>query len=94
LVAIEELGPFPQCKKRTFRIDPSRIGFLKFILEAYEGLGQLTTLNPALGLVIVYVPPGRSEEFENLVTDLKKEIFMETAVLRQGPPESNFLTEK
>jgi hypothetical protein len=40
-------------------------------------LAQLTTLNPALGLVSVMIAPGRSEEFELLLSELEKDILLE-----------------
>lgn len=71
-----------RCEKRTYRIDPSRICFFKFILEAYDGMAQLTTLDPALGLMNVYVAPGCAGEFEELVSELKKELLLETVDFR------------
>lgn len=67
-----------RCQKRTYRIDPSKICFFKFILEAYDGMAQLTTLDPALGLIDVYIVPGCAKEFEELVAELKKELLLET----------------
>ncbi|MBW2722708.1 MAG: DUF4911 domain-containing protein, partial [Deltaproteobacteria bacterium] len=33
-----------------YQVDPHEIHYLKFILEAYEGLTTLTTLDPQKGL--------------------------------------------
>jgi hypothetical protein len=66
-----------QILKRKYRVDTSQISFLKFILEAYEGMAQLTTLNPGSGLVEVYVVAGCLEDFEKLVTDLKNQMLIE-----------------
>ena len=68
------------CKKKSFRIDSSNIGFLKFILEAYEGMAQLTTIDPALGFIDVFVAPGCEEEFELLLSRLKTEMLIEDRV--------------
>ncbi len=66
-----------QTVSKKFRVDTSQISFLKFILEAYEGMAQLTTLDPGLGLVEIYVAPGCMKDFENIIMDLKKQMLIE-----------------
>jgi len=66
-----------QTVRRVYRVDTSQISFLKFILEAYEGMAQLTTLNPALGLVEIYVASGCMKDFEKIIMDLKKQMLIE-----------------
>jgi hypothetical protein len=63
--------------RRMYRVDTSQISFLKFILEAYDGMAQLTTLNPGLGLVEIYVVAGCMKDFENIIMDLKKQMLIE-----------------
>jgi hypothetical protein len=66
-----------QTIRRMYRVDTSQISFLKFILEAYDGMAQLTTLNPGLGLVEVYVASGCLKDFEKLILNLKKQMPIE-----------------
>jgi len=66
-----------QTLRRMYRVDTSQISFLKFILEAYEGMAQLTTLNPGLGFVEIYVAPGCMKDFEKIIMDLKKQMLIE-----------------
>jgi hypothetical protein len=66
-----------QIVSRTYRIDTSQISFLKFILEAYDGMAQMTTLNPGLGVVEIYVSSGCLKDFEMLIIDLKKQMLIE-----------------
>jgi len=66
-----------QTVRKKFRVDTSQISFLKFILEAYEGMAQLTTLDPGLGLVEIYVAPGCMKDFESIIMDLKKQMLIE-----------------
>jgi len=66
-----------QTVSKKFRVDTSQISFLKFILEAYEGMAQLTTLDPGLGLVEIYVAPGCMKDFESIIMDLKKQMLIE-----------------
>ena len=60
-----------------YRVDPYEIHYLKFILEAYEGLATLTTLNSKTGLVQLAVPPGRQDSLESLLEALGRELGLE-----------------
>lgn len=42
-------------------MDRREIGFFRFLLEAYEGIGVLSTLDRDRGLVMVRVAPGCME---------------------------------
>lgn len=56
------------------RISPGKIGYLKFLLEGYDGLAVLTTMDADHGLVRLLVPPARYAEafllLENLAAEL------------------------
>jgi hypothetical protein len=52
------------------RIRPDRIHFLKFILEGYDGLGLLTTLDANQGVMVLYSPPRALDELFALLADL------------------------
>ena len=60
-----------------YRIHPYEIHYLKFILEAYEGLATLTTLNSKTGLNQLAVPPGRQDHLESLLEVLAPELGLE-----------------
>lgn len=60
-----------------FKIKPRDIGYMKFILESYEGLGVLRTIDPRNGIVEVMVPPGLEEDSELVLEGLRDEIFIE-----------------
>jgi hypothetical protein len=60
-----------------YRVDPYEIHYLKFILEAYEGLATLTTLNSKTGLIQLAVPPGRKDSLESLLEALGRELRLE-----------------
>jgi hypothetical protein len=60
-----------------YRVDPYEIHYLKFILEAYEGLATLTTLNSKTGLIQLAVPPGRQDSLESLLEALGRELGLE-----------------
>jgi hypothetical protein len=60
-----------------FRIRRKDIAYLKFILESYEGLGVLRTVDPRSGIVEVMVPPGMEKDMETVLEGLGDEIPME-----------------
>lgn len=56
-----------KCSVCYYLIDPYEIHYLRFIVEAYPGLGVVSTVDPALGLVSISVAPGcESDIFEIL----------------------------
>ncbi len=57
-----------------YQVDPYQIHYLKFILEAYEGLATLTTLDAQKGLVQLAVPPGCRDSVEALMKALGQEL--------------------
>ena len=63
--------------KKYFRIERREICFLKFIIEAYDGIAVLTTIDPAKGIVVINIAPGCEEEVEMIIKDLKQTIMIE-----------------
>ena len=64
--------------KKYFRIDRKEICFLKFIIEAYDGIAVLTTIDPVKGIIVINIAPGCEEEVEMIIQDLKKTIMIES----------------
>jgi len=62
---------------KYYRIDRSEICFLKFIVEAYDGLAVLTTVDPETGIVILNIAPGCEADVETILQELKKNILIE-----------------
>ena len=54
------------------RIRPHRIHFLKFILEAYDGLALLSVDRPKEGLVYIRFDRDNGRELVNLLSSLCK----------------------
>ncbi len=65
---------FQRSSLRVYRVDPYEIHYLKFILEAYDGLATLTTLDPQEGLVQLAVPPGSGRSLDILMAALGQEL--------------------
>jgi hypothetical protein len=58
-------------------MDRSQIHFLRFLLEAYEGVAVLTTLDRVAGLVTLLIAPGREAELEQLLAEVGEGIMIE-----------------
>jgi hypothetical protein len=59
-----------------YRIDRRRIGYLRFLLEGYDGIAVLETLDPVAGRVALHVAPGCEPDVRALLTALKGEFPM------------------
>lgn len=59
---------------KIYRVEKSRIGFLKFIFEAHDGLAVITTLDAREGVVRFAIAPGCQREVDVVLRDLKKEV--------------------
>ncbi len=77
-------SPFASCR-RYFRLDRRDLAYLTFIMEAYEGLATVTTLEPKETLVSITTLPSRSAELDGLIAALQGEITLtETACAAEG----------
>lgn len=75
----------PFCK-RYFRIPRAEIGYLRFILESYDGLAFARTLDKQLALVEIAYPPSRSRDAEPLIEALTAEVGLEEVPAPQEIP--------
>ena len=57
----------------VLRLAPSQIVDLHCVIEGYDDLAVLRTLDAAAGLVEILVSPGSEEEFESLRLALRDE---------------------
>jgi hypothetical protein len=67
---------------RYFRIDRRHISYLRFILEAYEGMAVLTTVHAAEGIVKVLMAPGS----ESLVTEVLDDLCARQTIMMEALP--------
>ena len=67
--------------KWTYRVDRREIAFLRFIFEAYDGLAVIKTLDPKAGIIVFHIAPGCERDVGMILSDLKKDIMMEPALL-------------
>jgi hypothetical protein len=66
-----------KCIQKYYRVDRRKIAFMKFTIEAYDGVGLLSTVDPETGLVVLHVPPGREAEIDEIISSLKHDILIE-----------------
>jgi hypothetical protein len=67
----------PESVKKYYRIDRREIAFLRFILEAYDGIATLTTVDSATGVVVLRITRGCESEVQMILNDLGKNIMIE-----------------
>ena len=72
------------CSKKHFIISPPHIHLLRFILEAYEGIGMVTTLDASLGLVELSIAPGCEQEVAYILRDEAERLQLRQVNLEQG----------
>ena len=62
------------CSEIILRINPERIYFVKFILEGYDGLAIMSTVDPKQGIIKIFFPEEVRAEVEHLLKDLAPSI--------------------
>ena len=72
------MGQLPEkTVERYYRVDRKQIHFLKFVLEGYDGVAALTTIDPGKGLVVVRIGPGSQSLVDMIMADLQRQIRIE-----------------
>lgn len=66
-----------QTRKQHYRVDRREIAFIRFILEAYDGVAIVKTLDPEAGIVEFQIAPGCEPDFEKIIRDIERGITME-----------------
>lgn len=66
-------------------MDRREIAFLKFILEAYDGIGTITTEDPVRGLISLHIAPGCRKQATEILRYLKQDIMIEPVVSEPQP---------
>ncbi len=64
----------PAIHIKYFIVDRSDIAYLRFIIESYDNLAILSTVDAKNGIVSLSIPSGFIEDVEQLVQALKSEI--------------------
>ena len=62
---------------RYFRVRHRDMVFLKFVLEAYEGMNVMSTVDNQAGIIRVAVMPGFEDDMDQLLAELGRQVEME-----------------
>lgn len=62
---------------RRYRVQRSQIAFLRFTLEAYEGLAMMSTCDRQKAVVEMKIAPGFAAAFDRVIADLRKDLLIE-----------------
>lgn len=68
------------------RVPRREIAYFNFLLESYEGLASVSTLDPKEGVLELQVPPELMDELKAFLSGLKEEIPLE--LLEVNPPQA------
>jgi Domain of unknown function (DUF4911) len=63
--------------RKIIRVDRKEICFLKFILEAYDGIAAMTTIDAHRGMVLLRIAPGCEKEVEAVLRALGRDIMID-----------------
>ena len=75
----------PTC--RYFRVKHRDMVYLKFILEAYEGMNTMSTVDNVAGIIRIAVMPGFESDMDSLLTELGGQVKMEPVSWGEGHSE-------
>jgi hypothetical protein len=57
---------------RYYRIERENIAIVQFIVEGYDGMAAVTTVDPQLACLCISVVESQAEDFDLLAEDLRK----------------------
>ena len=75
--------PLEACIKKYFIMPPAKIHLLRFILEAYEGIALVTTLDPDLGLIELSIAQGCEDELAQILNAEMNNLQMRQVLIRK-----------
>jgi hypothetical protein len=62
---------------RYFKVNRRDMVYLKFILEAYEGMNVMSTVDNAAGIIRIVIMTGFEDDMDALLAELGKQVVME-----------------
>ncbi|VEN73425.1 conserved hypothetical protein [Candidatus Desulfarcum epimagneticum] len=63
--------------QKHLRIKKKEIAFFKFILEAYDGMAGMTTIDSASGHVVLNIAPGREDDAHTFLREMRHDMEIE-----------------
>jgi len=71
---------------RYFKVAHHDMVYLKFILEAYEGMNVMSTVDNKAGIIRIAIMPGFVEDMDDLLAELGRQVVMEPVEWNDAPP--------
>jgi len=68
---------------RYFKVAHCDMVFLKFILEAYEGMNVMSTVDNKAGIIRIAIMPGFVEDMDGLLAELGRQVTLEPALWQE-----------
>jgi len=62
---------------RYFKVNHRDMVFLKFILEAYEGMNVMSTVDNRAGIIRIAIMRGFVDDMDELLADLGRQVMLE-----------------
>ena len=69
--------------KRYYRVDRREIFFIQSIIEGYDGLATMSTVDPNRGLIRLIIPTDAETDVLDILQDLKISGILMEAVVRE-----------
>ena len=63
-----------QLEKVFLRISPNKFHFLKFILEGYDNIAILSSVDNKEGIIVVRYPAGLTKDFFSLLSSISDKL--------------------
>jgi len=70
---------------RYFKVARRDMVYLKFILEAYEGMNVMTTVDNMNGIIRIVIMPGFEQDMDELLAELGTQVAMEPVEWHEPP---------
>ena len=70
---------------RYFRVKRHDMVFLKFILEAYEGMNVMSTVDNVAGIIRIAIMEGFEADMDALLAELGRQVAMEAVLWDDAP---------
>ena len=70
-------GDFLKTTSKFYSIEKKSVGFVKFIFEAYDGIAVVETVDRQASIIKLHIAPGCEGVVDDVLNELKKEIFIE-----------------
>ena len=61
------------CHKRFFRLPARHIAHFQFIIEGYDGIATVTTVDPKAAVVMLLIPDGLKWHVESVLDAMARE---------------------